>query len=81
MIEIEVLGTGCAKCRRVLKNVEKAISSTGIEAKVSKVEDLNEITRRGVLMTPGLAINGEIKAMGRIPSVREIIEMLEEAGA
>lgn len=81
MIKIEVLGTGCAKCKRVLKNVEKAVSTTGIEADVKKIEDINEITSRGVFMTPGLVINGELKAMGRVPPVSEIIEMLKEADA
>jgi small redox-active disulfide protein 2 len=77
-MRIEVLGTGCAKCKRLLKNVEMAISQTGIQATIAKVEDLSEIMERGVVITPGLIIDGEVKAMGRVPSAEEIAQMLRD---
>lgn len=75
-MKIEVFGSGCAKCKRLEKNVNKAISQIGIEAEVVKVMDLQEITERGVMMTPALFIDGEPKAIGRVPAVDEIIGML-----
>lgn len=74
--KIEVLGTGCAKCKRLEKNVQEAVMGTGIE--VVKVTDINEIASRGAMMTPGLVIDGEIVALGRAPSVEEIKEMITE---
>jgi len=78
MKKIEILGTGCAKCKRVEKNALEAVSQLGIEAKVTKVEDIGEIVNRGVMMTPALFIDGIAKAVGRIPSVEEIKAMLQE---
>lgn len=77
MRKIEILGTGCAKCKKVERNAQEAVAKLGIEAQVVKVEDIDEITNRGVMMTPALFIDGEPKAMGRIPSVDEIIRMLK----
>jgi small redox-active disulfide protein 2 len=76
--KIEVLGTGCAKCRRLEKNVREAVENLGTNIEVVKIEDLHEITDRGVMMTPGLIIDGEIVALGRVPGVDEIKEMLSE---
>jgi len=73
-----VFGSGCAKCKRLERNVNKALSKTGIDAQVVKVQDIQEITDRGVMITPALFIDGEPKAMGRVPSVDEIAEMLRE---
>lgn len=79
MVTIEVFGTGCAKCKRTAKNVEKAVAEMGIEAEVVKVEDINTITDRGVLLTPALAVDGEMKVEGRVPTVDEVKEILSEA--
>jgi len=73
-----VFGSGCAKCKRLERNVNKAVSKAGIDAQVVKVQDIQEITDRGVMITPALFIDGEPKAMGRVPSVDEIAEMLRE---
>ncbi|HUV24535.1 MAG TPA: thioredoxin family protein [Methanomassiliicoccales archaeon] len=73
-----MFGSGCAKCKRLERNVNKAVSKTGIDAQVVKVQDIQEITDRGVMITPALFIDGEPKAMGRVPSVDEIAEMLRE---
>jgi len=76
-VKIEVLGTGCPKCKKTYENAEKAIKELGIEAELVKVYDSIEIAKRGVLETPALAIDGEIKVAGRVPSKEEIKEMLK----
>lgn len=74
---IQILGTGCAKCEKLKKNAEAAVSESGVEATVEKVEDINEITGFGVMMTPALAIDGEVKVVGKVPSPEEIKKLLE----
>lgn len=76
MIKIEVVGTGCAKCKRLLANAEQAVKELKITAEVVKVDDIDEIVNRGIMMTPALFINGEKRAEGRIPDVNEIKRML-----
>lgn len=76
MVKIEVLGTGCAKCKSLEKNVRKAVLEVGLDAEIVKVERLQEILDRGVMMTPALYIDGELKAVGRAPGVEEIKKML-----
>jgi len=76
-MKIEVLGTGCSKCERTLTNAKQAVAELKLNAEVVKVYDLQEITARGVLMTPALAIDGELKVSGHIPSVEEIKRMLQ----
>lgn len=77
-MEIKVLGTGCAKCGKVYENVKRAIEELGIDAEVEKVEDIGEIISFGVMMTPAVVINGEVKVSGRIPSTGEIKKWLLE---
>ncbi len=76
MVKIEVLGTGCAKCKSLLKNVEKAVSESGIEAEIIKVDSIQEIMNRGVMMVPALYVDGESKIVGRNATVQEIKSML-----
>jgi small redox-active disulfide protein 2 len=76
MIKIEVVGTGCAKCKRLLANAEQAVKELKITAEVVKVDDIDEIVNRGIMMTPALFINGEKRAEGRIPDENEIKRML-----
>jgi small redox-active disulfide protein 2 len=71
-MKIEILGTGCAKCRKLETNVREAVAELGSDAQVEKVEDLAAITSYGVMMTPALAIDGEVKVMGKVPDVGEI---------
>lgn len=78
MTTIEVLGTGCAKCRRLYANAGQAVKNLKIPAEVIKVEDIDAIVERGVMMTPGLFINGELRSEGRVPCVEEIETMLKE---
>ncbi|MDT8358186.1 MAG: thioredoxin family protein [Methanomicrobiaceae archaeon] len=76
-MKIEILGTGCAKCRRLVKNVEKAVADLGIDAEIVKVEDIMAIMDRGVLLTPSLAVDGELVVSGRVADVKEIKEILQ----
>jgi len=77
MMKIEILGTGCPKCETVAKNVEQAVDKLGIQAEIIKVTDITEIAARGVMLTPALSIDGEIKAVGKVPTVDEIKAWLE----
>jgi len=78
MVKIEILGTGCAKCKRLFANAEQAVKDLKITAELVKVEDLGEIVSRGVMLPPALFIDGEVRAEGRIPDVNEIKAMLTE---
>lgn len=74
---IEVFGTGCPKCKATLRNAERAVTELGVAARVVKVEDLAQMIERGVMMTPALAIDGQIVVSGHIASVTEIKKHLE----
>ena len=76
-MKIEVLGTGCMKCRRLFKNVEIAVKELGITAEIVKVDDISEIINRGVMLTPALAVDGEMKVSGRVADVKELREILK----
>ena len=78
MTEIEVVGTGCAKCKRLLANAEQAVRDLNITADVIKIDDIDEIVNRGIMLTPALFINGTVRAEGRVPDVNEIKTMLRE---
>jgi len=73
---IQVLGTGCAKCTKLKENADKAVEELGIEATVEKIEDINVITGFGVMMTPAIAIDGEVKAVGKVLSSEDIQKLL-----
>ena len=73
---IQILGTGCAKCEKLKHNAEEAVTQSGVEATVEKITDINEITSFGVMMTPALAIDGEVKLVGKVPSPDEIAKLL-----
>jgi len=76
-MKIQILGTGCPKCKLLTANAEQAIKELGISAEVEKVTDIKEIMKFGVMLTPGLAINGEVKSSGKVLSVGEIKKMIE----
>ena len=80
MSTIQILGTGCARCRDLTANAEKAVQELGIEARIEKVTGIQDIIKFQILMTPGLVINGQVKAAGRVPSVEEIKQLLVAAG-
>ncbi len=76
MLTIQVLGTGCKKCVSLQENAETALKELGIEADVQKIEDINKIIEFGVMTTPALAINGEVKLVGRVASPQEIMNVI-----
>lgn len=71
-MKLEILGTGCAKCEKLEELTRKAVSELGVEAEISKVKDLTEIMNYGVMMTPALVVDGEVKTVGKLPSLEEI---------
>lgn len=73
---IQILGTGCKKCKTLHEVAIKAVEETGVEARVEKVEDIQKIMAFQILMTPALAIDGEVKTAGRIPNVEEVKKMI-----
>ena len=77
MTKIEVLGTGCAKCKSLLKNVQKAVEESGTDAEIIKVDSIQEIMDRGVMMTPALYIDGKSVLTGRTATVEELKRMLK----
>ena len=79
MKKFQILGTGCEKCKKLTENTEKAAKELGIEYKIEKITDINQIIKFGVMLTPALAVDGEIKVAGissKIPSPDEIKKMI-----
>jgi small redox-active disulfide protein 2 len=76
MKKIQVLGTGCPKCKKLYEATQQAVKDLGIEAEVIKVEDINEIIKFGIMMTPALAVDGSVKVVGRIPKPDELKTMI-----
>jgi len=76
-MKIQILGTGCPKCKQVEANAREAVKNSGIDAVIEKVTDINRIIDFGVTVTPALAVDGEIKFSGKIPSVEEIKEVIK----
>jgi len=77
-MKIEILGGGCPKCKALAANVEKALAELGKQAEISKVTNLNEIMSYGVMMTPGLVVDGKVKAAGNVLTVEEIKKLIKE---
>ncbi len=71
-MKIEILGTGCSKCQALTENAKKAVAEAGVFAQVEKVEDMVKIMEYGVMSTPGLVINGEVKSTGKLLNPEEI---------
>ena len=76
MKRLQILGTGCPKCKKLAENTEAAAKALGIEYAIEKVTDINEIMKFGVMMTPALAIDGQVKVVGKVPAPDEIKKML-----
>ncbi len=78
-MKLQVLGMGCPKCKKLYEAVEKAIEELGLDdVQLEKVDKLSEISAMGVMMTPALAIDGEVSVAGRVPSVEEIKGLIQE---
>jgi small redox-active disulfide protein 2 len=75
-MKIEILGSGCPKCKQLEANARKALEETRKKAEIVKVTDIDEIINRGVMATPAIIIDGKLKASGRIPEVEEIKKWL-----
>jgi small redox-active disulfide protein 2 len=78
-MDVKVLGTGCAKCKKLYAEAEKAVVASGLSASLSKVEQIEEIMKFGVIVTPALVVDGQVKCAGRIPEVPEIVTWLTTA--
>jgi small redox-active disulfide protein 2 len=76
MKKVQILGTGCSKCKKLFEVAQQTVKEFGIEAEVTKVEDINEILKFNVMMTPALAVDGEVKVVGRIPKPEEIRKLI-----
>ena len=76
MKKIQILGTGCPKCQKLADNAEAAAKELELEFEVEKVADINEMMKFGVMITPALVIDGEVKVVGKVPSPDEIKQML-----
>ena len=79
MRHVKILGAGCPKCRQLAENVRAAADQIGVECEIEKVTEINEIMQHGVMMTPGLVIDDRVRSSGKVPSVEEIISMLQSA--
>ena len=77
MKKIQILGAGCPKCKKLMENAETAAKELGIEYEIEKLTDVNDIVKFGVMMTPCLVIDGEVKVAGKVPSVEDIKEILK----
>ncbi len=75
-MKIQVLGPGCAKCKQLTANAQKAVAELGVDATVEKVEDVREIVKYRVLSTPALVVDGAVKSLGRVLSPDAIKEIL-----
>ena len=76
MKKLQVLGPGCPKCMELAKRTEEAAKAAGGDYEVEKVADLGQIMAFGVMMTPALVVDGEVKVVGQVPSVAEITKMI-----
>ncbi len=77
MKKLQILGTGCPNCNKLTELTEQAARDLGIDYEIEKVTDIAEIMNFGIMMTPGLAVDGEVKASGKVPSLEEIKKFLQ----
>ena len=80
-MQILVIGPGCAKCKTLAQFTEQAVKELGVAAEINKMTDLKQIMALGVMMTPALVVNGTIKVTGKVPSVAEIKDILQQTTA
>ena len=77
-MKIEILGVGCPKCQKLYDNAKEAVTRTGVQAEIVKVTKITDISSYGVMMTPALVIDGQVKASGKIPSSDEIANWIKQ---
>ena len=78
-MEIKVLGPGCANCNKLEDATRKAVEKAGLDATIEKVSDLQEIMSYGVMSTPALVVDGELRLAGRVPSVDDLVALLQRS--
>jgi len=71
-MKIEILGSGCPKCKKLFENAEEAVKDLNLKAELIKVEDIQKIMNAGVMMTPALTVDGEVRSAGKVLSVDEL---------
>ncbi len=76
MKKIQILGTGCPKCKKLAENAEAAAKELGIEYEIEKVTDIKEIIKFGVMVTPVLVVDGKVKCIGKVPNTEKLKEMI-----
>lgn len=76
-MKIQILGTGCPKCKQLTEHAEEAVKSLGLDAEIEKVTQINDIMKFGVMITPALAVDGVVKSSGKVLSVDDIKGMLQ----
>lgn len=76
-MKIQILGTGCPKCKKLTENTEEAAKAAGVDYEIEKVTDINDIMKYGVMMTPALAVDGEVKTVGKVATADEIEKILK----
>jgi len=76
-MKIQILGPGCSKCKQLMANAEAAATELGLEYEIEKISEMNDIMSFGVMMTPGLAVDGDVKSVGKVPSVEDVKSMLK----
>ncbi len=76
MKKMQILGPGCPKCEQLAKNTEEAAKALGLEYELEKIKDLNQMMAMGVFMTPALVVDGEVKSVGKVPTVEELKSLL-----
>ncbi len=77
-MKLQILGTGCPKCKQLEAKVREAVQALGIQAEVVKVTDMDEIMNMGVMMTPALAIDDDVKSVGKVLSIEQVTEIIRK---
>ena len=78
-MEITIVGTGCTKCKKLEETVREVVGEQGVDASINKMTDIKEIAQTGILMTPGLIIDGKVKVAGKLPSKAEVEKIIESS--
>ena len=76
-MKIEIYGSGCSKCKKTEEIVRQVVNELNIEAEISKIEDLQKIIDKGIMMTPAVAVDGVVKILGRVPSIQDVKNILQ----
>lgn len=77
-MKIEVLGTGCSKCKKTKEIIEKVLQEDGVEAEIVKVEDVETILNYGIMITPAVVIDGDVKLVGKVPDKKDIRKWISQ---